>query len=87
LGFYDHSCQSLKEYIGYYLDTATMGLTAEEMRDEMQRLKAQPDLTQKVVNVLEVCERFRYARDGQLADTEIARTVAQDMQEILKAAR
>jgi len=87
LGFYDHSCQSLKEYIGYYLDTATMGLTAEEMRDEMQRLGAQPDLTQKVASVLEVCERFRYARDGQLADTEIARTVAQDMQEILKDAR
>ena len=87
LGFYDHSCQSLKEYIGYYLDTATMGLTAEEMRDEMQRLGAQPDLTQKVANVLQVCERFRYARDGRLADTEIARTVAQDMQEILKTAR
>jgi hypothetical protein len=85
LSFYDHSCQSLKEYIGYYLDTATMGLTAEEMRDEMQRLGAQPDLTQKVARVLELCERFRYARDGVSADTEIARTVAEDMREILNA--
>jgi hypothetical protein len=87
LSFYDHSCQSLKEYIGYYLDTATIGLTAEEMRDEMQRLGARPDLTQKVTKVLELCERLRYARNGVSADTEIARGVAQDMQEILKATR
>jgi len=87
LSFYDHSSQSLKEYMGYYLDTTTIGLTADEMRDEMQRLGVTPDLTQKVARVLEVCERLRYARDGMPADTEAARSVAEDMQEILKAAR
>ena len=87
LSFYDHSCQSLKEYIGYYLDTATMGLTPEEMRDEMQRLGAKPDLTQKVASVLEACERLRYARDGVSPDAEIAQGLVNDMQEILKAAR
>ena len=85
--FYDHSSQSLKEYMGYYLDTSTMGLTPEEMRDEMQRLGAKPDLTQKVAKVLEVCERLRYAQDGMPADTDVARSIAHDMQEILKAAR
>ncbi len=83
LNFYDHSYHSLKEYIGYYLDTPTMGLTAEEMRDEMQRLGASADLTQKVAKVLENCERLQYARDGVSADTEIARSVARDIQEIL----
>src|SRR2546425_6672898 len=85
--FYDHSSQSLKEYMGYYLDTSTMGLTPEEMRVEMQRLGAKPDLTQKVAKVLEVCERLRYAQDGMPADTDVARNVAHEMQEILKAAR
>jgi len=82
-GFYVHSYHSLKEYIGYYLDTPTMGLTAEEMRDEMQRLGAKPDLAEKVTKVLETCERLQYAPDGS-ADTEIARGIAKDMQEILK---
>jgi len=85
--FYDHSSQSLKEYMGYYLDTSTMGLTPEEMQDEMRRLGAKPDLTQKVAKVLEVCERLRYAQDGLPADTDVARSIAHDMQEILKAAR
>ena len=83
LSFYSNSYHSLKEYIGYYLDTPTLGLTAEEMRDEMQRLGAQPDLTQKVAQVLETCERLQYAPDGASAHTEIARVVAQDMREIL----
>ena len=81
--FYDHSYHSLKEYIGYYLDTPTMGLTAEEMRDEMQRLGANAALIQNVAKVLETCERLQYARDGVSADTETARVVAKDVQEIL----
>ncbi len=85
--FYDHSCHSLKEYLGYYLDTSTVGLTAEEMRDEMQRLGAKPDLTQKVAKVLEACERLQYARDGAPPDAEIARAMAQDVQEILSVKR
>ena len=83
--FYDHSSESLKEYMGYYLETATMGLTADEMRDEMQRRGVKPDLTQRVARVLEVCERLRYARDGMPADTEAARSIAEDMKEILKS--
>lgn len=85
--FYDHSYQNLKEYIGYYLDTPTMGLTAEEMREEMQRLGAGSDLTQKVARVLEACETLRYTRDGASPNTEAARAVAQDMREILDAKR
>jgi hypothetical protein len=81
--FYDHSYHSLKEYIGYCLDTPTMGLTAEEMRDEMQRLGASTDLTQKVAKVLETCERLQYARDGVSADKEVAKGVARDIHEIL----
>ena len=84
--FYDHSYQSLKEYIGYYLDTPTMGLTAEEMRDEMQRLGANAELAQNVAKVLETCERLKYARDGVSADKEIAKGVAKDIQEILNTA-
>jgi len=82
--FYGHSYHSLKEYIGYCIDTPTSGLTAEEMREEMQRIGADPDLTQKVSRVLEVCEKFQYAPPAESADTTIAGSIAGDMREIFK---
>ena len=85
LSFYDRSCQDIKEYIGYYMDTDTMGLTAEEMQDEMRRFGAKTDFAQRVAKVVEVCEKSRYAGNGASADSEMARGVAQDMREILKA--
>ena len=87
LSFYDHSYQSLKEYMGYYLDTPTMGLTAEEMQEEMKRLGAQSDLMQKVARVLEACETLRYTRNGVSANPEAASVVVRDMHEILGAKR
>jgi hypothetical protein len=85
LSFYDESYKSLKEYIGYYLDTPTMGLTAEEMREEMKRLGAQSALVQKVTRVLEACETVRYARNGVSANPEGVSAIARDMHEILGA--
>jgi hypothetical protein len=85
LSFYDRSCQDIKEYIGYYMDTDARGLTAEEMQDEMQRFGAKADFAQRVAKVVEVCEKSRYAGNGASADSEMARGVAQDMREILKA--
>jgi hypothetical protein len=88
--FYDESCRSLREYLGHYLDTPTMGLTPGEMRTEMQRLGVMSDLTEKVAGVLERCDRVRYARNGASADPEAARAlaedIAEDMKEILSAA-
>ena len=85
LSFYDRSCQDVKEYVGYYIESDTMGLTSEEVRDEMQRFGAKPDFTLKVAKVLELCEQSRYSGNGASGDVEAARTVAQDMREILKA--
>ena len=85
LTFYDRSSQDIKEYIGYYMDTDTMGLTAEELEDEMKRFGAKPDFTVKVAKVLEVCEQSRYAGNGATSDSQMASNVAQDMREILKA--
>ena len=85
LSFYDRSCQDIKEYIGYYMDTDTRGLTAEDMQTEMQQFGAKADFTVKVVKVLDVCEKSRYSGNGTSADTEAARSVAQDMRDILKA--
>ena len=87
IDFYNHSYQNLKEYIGYYLETETMGLTADELQEEMRRLSASPDLTQRVGKVLDSCEVLRYRRDGVTADPEAARNIAQDMREILSAKR
>lgn len=86
-GFFDHSYQNLKEYLGYYLETPTMGLTAEEMREEMQRLGASPDLTQKVAKVMETCETLRYTQNGVSAHADAARVVAENMREILSPKR
>jgi hypothetical protein len=85
--FYDHSYRDLKEYIGYYLDTSTTGLTSEEVRQEMQRLGATSDLTQKVATVLETCETLRYTPDGVSVNSENARSVAKDMNDILSVKR
>jgi hypothetical protein len=85
--FYDQCCRSLREYLGHYLDTSTVGLTPGEMRTEMQRLGVTPDLTEKVAGVLERCDTVRYARNAAPAGAEAARSLAEDMKEILKTAR
>ena len=85
LSFYDRSSQDIKEYIGYYMDTDTMGLTAEEVENEMKRFGAKPDFTVRVAKVLDVCEKSRYAGNGASGDSEAAKNVAQDLREILKA--
>jgi len=80
--FYSDSYQKLKEFIGYYLEAPTMGLTAEEMEEEMRRLGAKPDLTQKVTKVLSTCETLRYTENG-VSHPDTARNIAQDMRDIL----
>ena len=84
VSFYDRSSQDIKEYVGYYMDTNTVGLTPEEMQNEMKRFGAQPDFVQKVAKVLEACDKSRYAGNGVSGDAETARALAQDMREILK---
>jgi hypothetical protein len=85
--FYEQSYHSLKEYMGYYLDTPILGLTGDELRGEMQRLGAKADMAERVIKVLESCERLRYAPDGYPAEPEAARGIAQDMREILSAGK
>jgi hypothetical protein len=84
--FYDHSYRDLREYLGHYLETPALGLTAEEMQEEMQRLEADPEITRKTVKVLSTCETTRYAQDGKAPDAEAARDIAQDIREILTLA-
>ncbi len=83
--FFNSSYQNVKEYVGYYLETPTMGLTAEELQEEMQRLGANPDFTRKVVKVLDSCESLRYAAPNSVngSSADAARGVAQDVREIL----
>ena len=64
-----------------------MGLTAEEMGEEMQRLGASPDLTQKVVKVMESCETTRYMSNGVSDHAVAAGVMADDMREILSSKR
>ena len=81
--FFDQSYQNVKEFVGYYLETPTMGLTAEEMREEMKRHGASADLTERVAKVMETCETLRYTQNGVGAHADAARTVADNMREIL----
>ena len=81
--FFDRSYQDLKEYLGYYLETETAGLTAEEVKEEMRRLGANDDVTQKAAKVLGTCEAARYAQDGTATNAESARGMAQDVRELL----
>jgi hypothetical protein len=83
--FYSNSYQDVKEYVGYFLDTPTLGLTAEELQEEMQRLGSSPEFTRRVVKVLDACEALLYAPDGTTSNSEAARGVAQDVREVLNS--
>jgi hypothetical protein len=83
--FYDRCHQDLKEYLGYYLETPTMGLTAEELNAEMQRLGVAPDFAQKAAGVLGNLEAARYAQDGSPSARETAQRAAQDIRDIFAA--
>ena len=83
--FYGRSYHALKEYLGYLLETHTAGLMADEMRAEMARLTARPDLTDRVGKVLDICENARYARNGTDLNSDAAQAVTDDMRQIFQA--
>jgi len=85
MDFYGRSYKDLKEYMGYLLETHTEGLTAEDMREEMGRLAANSDLTERTVKVLGTCELARYGRNGKELTGDAARAVAHDVREIFEA--
>jgi len=81
--FYGRSYRDLKEYLGYLLETPTDGLLADELRAEMTRLAASPDLTERTARVLSVCETARYASHPEL-NGAAARELADDMRAIFQ---
>ena len=80
--FYGRSYRDVKEYLGYLLETPTEGLLADELRAEMMRLAASPDLTERTAKVLSVCETARYARHPAELNGAAARELADDMRAI-----
>ena len=81
--FYSQSYQNVKEYVGYFLETPMLGLTSEEMQEEMDRHGASADFSRRVKKVLESCELSLYAApNGNSSNGETARSVAQDVREI-----
>lgn len=83
--FYGRSYRDVKEYLGYLLETPTEGLLADELRAEMTRLAASPDLTERAATVLSVCERARYAANPTELNNAAARELADHVRAILKA--
>ncbi len=81
--FFDQSYESLKEYLGHYLQADTAGLTADEVKEEMLRSGATSDVSQKVGRILSACEAARYSGNGLTTNVESARGVAQDMREVM----
>jgi len=82
--FYGRSYRDLKEYLGYLLETPTEGLLADELRAEMTRLAASPDLTERTAKVLSVCETARYARHPAELNGAAARELADHMRAIFQ---
>ena len=83
--FYGRSYQDLKEYLGYVMEAPTEGMTAEDLKADMGRLAANPDLTERAVKVLATCETARYSRNGQELSGDSAQAVAHDMRQIFEA--
>lgn len=82
--FCGRSYRDLKEYLGYLLDTPTEGLLADELRAEMTRLAASPDLTERTAKILSFCETARYARHPAELNPAAARELADHMRAILQ---
>ncbi len=85
--FYDQSYQDVKEFVGHFLETTTVGLTAEELGQEMQRLNADREMRGKVVKVLGTLETNRYSNNGVAPSAEEARATAQEIREIFASRR
>lgn len=83
--FYGRSYQDLKEYLGYLLETSTEGLTAEDLREELRRLSADPELAEKALTVLAACEAIPYLRSGTEPIGDPPRAVAREIEEIFEA--
>jgi hypothetical protein len=83
--FYRRSYEDVKEYLGHVLETPTEGLTADEMRDEMNRRTVDPELTERVVKVLGTCEIARYEPNSTALRADAARDVANEIREIFQA--
>lgn len=84
--FLDRSYLDVKEYLGYYLNTDAVSLTADEVQEELQRSGASSDVTRKAAKVLTTCEVARYSSNGTTATPETARGIAQDVRELLNLA-
>lgn len=84
MDFYGRSYRDLKEYLRYLLDTHTEGLTSEEIRSEMTRLAANPELIDRAAAVFEICEAARYGRNGIGREGTEAEAVADKMREIFE---
>lgn len=80
--FCDQSYQDLKEYVGYYLEIAAAGFTADELQEEMQRLGADTEFREKVVGVLGTLETIRYSQNGTAPTPEAAQAMAQELRGI-----
>jgi hypothetical protein len=85
LDFYGRSYRDVKEYLGHLLDTHTAGLTADDIREEIGRLAAPPDLAERAVKVLGICETARYGRNANEWIGDAARNLADDVREIFQA--
>ena len=85
MDFYGRSYRDLKEYLGCLLDTHTEGLTADELRQEMQKRAASPDLIDRAVKVLAACERARYRRESAGPIGDAARDVAHEIRQIFQS--
>ena len=83
--FYDQSYQDLKEYVGYYLEFPTAGLTADELQEEMQRLGGDREFRDNVVRVLGTLETERYSGNGSTPTPEAAQRTAQEIRGIFAA--
>jgi hypothetical protein len=84
LQFYERSYRDVKQYLGYLLDTPTEGLVADELRAEMTRRAANPDLTERTAKVLSLCETARYGRNPAGVNGVAARELADDVRHIFQ---
>ncbi|OFV98028.1 MAG: hypothetical protein A3F68_04350 [Acidobacteria bacterium RIFCSPLOWO2_12_FULL_54_10] len=85
MDFYDHSYRDLKEFLGFYLETPTSGLTSEDFSDELKKLAADPGLTEASVRALSAMELARYAAaNGASVTSEGAQRLAQDIRNIFE---
>ena len=81
--FCNNTVHDLKEYVGHFYETPALGLTPDEVGEEVQKLGAAPHIARNISKILETCESYRFADESKNGSTDAVRGIVQEAREVM----